>query len=139
MIEEMVQNVLDIHDNGWSSEAERNDTLPMSTDQAFYEMLRKNAPAHDGNKKSDQIGPAYKKVRSFPETFEISTRAQGKWRAHQLANSKDAQSQLSERYFCHEDDDKGERSCRAVNHVINQASARTMEIFFLIFLISVVT
>lgn len=26
MIEEMVQNALDIHDNGWSGEAERNDT-----------------------------------------------------------------------------------------------------------------
>ena len=70
MIEEMVQNVLDIHDNGWSSEAERNDTLPMSMDQAFYEMLRKKAPVHDGNNESDQPGSAYKKVRPFPETFE---------------------------------------------------------------------
>jgi hypothetical protein len=68
MIEEMVQNALDIHDNGWSGEAERNDTLPMSTDQAFCEML-KNTPAHDSNKESDQPGPAYKKVRSFPETL----------------------------------------------------------------------
>lgn len=75
MIEEMVQNALDIHDNGWSGEAERNDTLPMSTNQAFYEMLRNNASAHNGNEESDQPGPAYKKVRSFPETFETSTRA----------------------------------------------------------------
>ena len=86
----MVQNALDTHDNGWSGEAEHNNTLPMSTDQAFYEMLRKKAPVHDGNNESDQPGPAYKKVRSFPETFEMSTRAQGKWRAHQLAN-KDVQ------------------------------------------------
>ena len=49
----MVQNALDTHGNGWSGEAERNDTLPMSTDQAFYEILRKDAPAHDGNNESD--------------------------------------------------------------------------------------
>lgn len=52
MIEGMVQNALDTHDNGWSGVAERNDTLPMSTDQAFYEMWRKNVPVHDGNKEN---------------------------------------------------------------------------------------
>ena len=81
-MEEIVQNALDTHDNGWSGEAERNDTLPMSTGQALCEMLKKNTPVHDSNKESDQPGPAYKKVRSFPETFETSTRAQGKRRAH---------------------------------------------------------
>lgn len=70
MMEEMVQNTLDTHGKGWSGETERNDTLPTSTDQAFYEMLRKKAPAHDGNNESDQPGPAHKKVRPFPETFE---------------------------------------------------------------------
>ena len=66
MMEEMVQNALDTHDNGWSGEAEHNDTLPMSTDQALCEML-KNTPVHDSNKESDQPGPAYKKVRPFPK------------------------------------------------------------------------
>ena len=85
----MVQNALDTHDNGWSGEAEHNDTLPMSTDQAFYEMLRKKAPVHDGNNEGDQPGPAYKKVCPFLKPLNTPW-AQGKWRAHQLAN-KDVQ------------------------------------------------
>lgn len=74
MMEEMVQNALDTHDNGWSGEAERNGTLPTSTDQALYEMLRKKAPAHDGNNESDQPRPVYKKVLPFTKTFETPPR-----------------------------------------------------------------
>lgn len=67
----------------------------MSTDQAFCEMLKKNTPTHDSNKESDQAGPAYKKVRSFPETFETSTRAQGKRRT--LARQQQRRTIATER------------------------------------------
>ena len=76
MMEEMVQNALDTHDNGWSGEAERNDTLPMSTDQAFYEMLRKKAPVHDATTKAINLDRHTRKFAPFlkPLKHPLGTR-----------------------------------------------------------------